>query len=444
MNSALQGESWTGARHTKANCHHLWGPNNAPCWTHLWADDAASSTGKEELEAHLRTFVRKSEGERKQLVLDLLKESYDPSADKWTYLVNGRCVCKPVFLLHYPISEGVLSNVQDRIKSNCESARGPPGGVQYSNDEDGGKRVAVKRETIIGWLLGYCEEVGDKVGCLIDGDNVENVIIPQMEKHTVWCEYKSCEGETAATEAYFLDVWRNAPELKHIAMARKIANFQCCKTCLKLSENIASALKAHNVVNLEKWRGKRKLHHSLQRGERICYYKRRRQGSSDQTGEECLSLILDKWDSAKTCVPFFSREPSCIGQQEKHELLQQHVLGVIIHGQPHSFYLYTFNDNLKGDANMNIEGIRRALLAHLEGGKPMPRILYVQGDNASDNKNYALFCFLALLVLYGYCEEVVLSFLLVGHVHTLLHLLVRSCILHIHCAVLMAPHYPSN
>jgi hypothetical protein len=78
-------------------------------------------------------------------------------------------------------------------------------------------------------------------------------------------------------------------------------------------------------------------------------------------------------------------------------MLQQHVLGVIVHGQPHTYYLYTFNDNLKGDANMNIEGIRRTLLKHLEGGRRMPRILYVQADNASDNKNFAMIAFLAVL-----------------------------------------------
>ena len=47
----------------------------------------------------------------------------------------------------------------------------------------------------------------------------------------------------------------------------------------------------------------------------------------------------------------------------------------------------------------------------------MPRIMYVQADNASDNKNWAFILFLAMLVYHSYTVEVYLSFLLVGHTH---------------------------
>jgi hypothetical protein len=231
------------------------------------------------------------------------------------------------------------------------------------------------------------------------------------------CRYKANEGEDAVSEKWFMHVWHTHPLLAHVQMARKIRNFQLCTTCHRINEGITAAHKAHKKPELEKWRNIRREHHALQRGERLSYYKRRREGTSDLSGEEHLSIILDKWDSAKTTVPFWAREPSFLGAQEKHQMLQQHVLGVIVHGQPHTYYLYTFNDNLKGDANMNIEGIRRTLLKHLEGGRRMPRILYVQADNASDNKNFAMIAFLAVLVFHDYVEEVQLSFLLVGHTH---------------------------
>ena len=71
-----------------------------------------------------------------------------------------------------------------------------------------------------------------------------------------------------------------------------------------------------------------------------------------------LSFRPDKWDSAKTIVPYWARDPSFLGAPERHKMLQQHVLGVTVQGSPHTYYLYTFNDNLKGDGSMNIEGSR--------------------------------------------------------------------------------------
>ena len=120
-------------------------------------------------------------------------------------------------------------------------------------------------------------------------------------------------------------------------------------------------------------------------------------------------------------------------------MLSQHVLGVLVHCRPrHKVFLYTFNDSIKGDANTNIEGLRRTLVALYSGEQPMPRTLFVQvrplypnpacsfdrnpskppqGDNASDNKCWAVLLFLAMLVHHGYTKVVYFSFLLVGHTH---------------------------
>lgn len=62
----------------------------------------------------------------------------------------------------------------------------------------------------------------------------------------------------------------------------------------------------------------------------------------------------------------------------KHDILQQHVLGVLVHRRPrHRAFLYTFNDSIKGDANCNIEGIRRTLMA-LYADEPMPSTMALQ------------------------------------------------------------------
>jgi hypothetical protein len=73
-------------------------------------------------------------------------------------------------------------------------------------------------------------------------------------------------------------------------------------------------------------------------------------------------MILDKWDSAKTTVPFFARSPGAWWSTSKKEVLEQHVLGVLVHDVPNRNYFFTVNPTVRGDANLNIEGIRRVLL----------------------------------------------------------------------------------
>lgn len=130
-----------------------------------------------------------------------------------------------------------------------------------------------------------------------------------------------------------------------------------------------------------------------------------------------VSIILDKWDSAKCTCPYFARKPGAWWASVKHDVLNQHVLGVLVHGRPqHSMFLYTFNDSVAGDANCNIEGLRRSL-CELFSEVPMPRTMYIQADNASDNKNWTVLLFLAMLVYHGYTAHIYFSFLLVGHTH---------------------------
>jgi hypothetical protein len=101
----------------------------------------------------------------------------------------------------------------------------------------------------------------------------------------------------------------------------------------------------------------------------------------------------------------------------KHDVLHQHVLGILVHSRPkHKAFLYTFNDSIKGDANTNIEGVRRTLVL-LYSGKPLPRTMAVQGDNASDIKCWSCLLFFAMLVYHRYTNVVYFSFLLVGHTH---------------------------
>ena len=100
----------------------------------------------------------------------------------------------------------------------------------------------------------------------------------------------------------------------------------------------------------------------------------------------------------------------------KHDVLEQHVLGVRVHDQPNRHYFFTINSTISGSANLNVEGIRRVLVDLYES-RPLPRTMYIQGDNASDNKCWTLLLFFAMLVYHGYTNDVYFSFLIVGHTH---------------------------
>ena len=92
-------------------------------------------------------------------------------------------------------------------------------------------------------------------------------------------------------------------------------------------------------------------------------------------------------DSAKNWVPYFAtgRKPKDIDTLLGN-VLQLHVCGVIIHGRPNGKYLFWALPNLKGNANLNLETIRRALNHYLRNATFRPK-LHIQFDGASDNLN---------------------------------------------------------
>jgi hypothetical protein len=177
---------------------------------------------------------------------------------------------------------------------------------------------------------------------------------------------------------------------------------------------VKEALGTRQKTKIEAAKRKRNQHHEQTRKERKCYYARRDLARADPDG--VLSLILDKWDSAKTTCPFFARAPGAWWNGMKHDVLEQHVLGLMIHGVPNKHYFYTINTSIGSGANLNIEGIRQMLAAEY-ATKPLPRTIHIQSDNASDNKCWTMLLWLAMLVYHDYTGSVEMSFLIVGHTH---------------------------
>jgi hypothetical protein len=139
-----------------------------------------------------------------------------------------------------------------------------------------------------------------------------------------------------------------------------------------------------------------------------------RELSRDATGDK-LTVIVDKMDSAKNKIPYFARNPKDVDEPLKRTLTSK-VVGVIIHGRPDAQYFFSAGQHLSGDANLNLECLRRALVHYCKGEK-LRRKLYLQFDNASDNKNKSVMGFLAWMVLKGYIDEAELAMMMPGHTH---------------------------
>lgn len=100
---------------------------------------------------------------------------------------------------------------------------------------------------------------------------------------------------------------------------------------------------------------------------------------------------------------------------------RQRIVGVKAHwhGRQRNF-LYLVDALLLGGegggGNLTVECIRRTLNG-LSQHHPLPPVLYLQMDNASENKNKVVFAFLHHLVLAGVFQKVKVGFLCVGHTH---------------------------
>lgn len=128
------------------------------------------------------------------------------------------------------------------------------------------------------------------------------------------------------------------------------------------------------------------------------------------------SWIIDAMDATKCTIPWIHQKPKSWETAKK--LLSQFV-ACIQHGV--GTRMFAFDEELKKDGDLMCTLILRMLVDEKNRrdavGLPWPEVLYIQGDNASDNKNKGLFQICELLVRLKIFRKVKFSFLPVGHTH---------------------------
>jgi hypothetical protein len=222
-------------------------------------------------------------------------------------------------------------------------------------------------------------------------------------------EQREDDEADICSPSYFNYVWGNDPGLKHIRL-RKHIRFALCPLCVKYM-----SARYHTMAEVDRTKLKAAefAHSRFVRAERQAYYNRRRMACLYK--KEYFSVIIDGADQAAYSMPHFTMLDKDTSQAMR---IRNHLFGAIVHGR--ALYGFSYLDNCKHGTNLTIEALHRVLIKEwIRGGKGrLPRVLFLQLDNCSkQNKSQYLIAYLGLLVGWDVFEEVILSFLPVGHTH---------------------------
>ena len=229
-------------------------------------------------------------------------------------------------------------------------------------------------------------------------------------------------------------------------------NFAQCGTCDKYKKLRKGAIGGSEQTL--KWSRKLDKHLAIACAHREYYYAKCYH--SQNYPHECLTIIHDKMDHAKTASPVFSHKSKELDSLVK---LPMSVTGMIAHGHDDVRYAHYGLDIFPHDSNYTI-GVMAKLLRDLEKppksssrelfvisgstalfrsilkgvemckaslppqpetvvqATPLPPILNVQMDNATgDNMNRYVYAFWSLLVAKRIFHKVYVNFMIVGHTH---------------------------
>jgi hypothetical protein len=130
-----------------------------------------------------------------------------------------------------------------------------------------------------------------------------------------------------------------------------------------------------------------------------------------------ICLIVDVMDQQKTCLPHMKVYPKDLTDDC---MVQIRVSGAIVHG----FLVDGHFDKSewRKTSDIHISQIVQLLLDISKKYEDLPifgekTVLYIQLDNAADNKNKTMLSFIALLVEVGLCRKVQINMMKPGHTH---------------------------
>ena len=243
------------------------------------------------------------------------------------------------------------------------------------------------------------------------------VVLPFYTQKDVYKEYvidfhrtKPFSIKPLSTTSFYR-VWESKfPRLK---VAKTKTGWAACNDCsyfrLQMSNAGSDALRV-------RYKEAYTSHLDHQRRQRLKYYKHRKKGYNNPS--DILSIIMDAMDQAKCDMLHYQRETK---KTETDLKLRNKLIGAMVHGI--GTFVYVVPAPTATGGSTSIEVLWRTLLKvqlhRINAGfsRPLPPTLYLQFDNASDNKCKAMLAFCAALVEMGCFEKIKINFLIVGHTH---------------------------
>ena len=354
------------------------------------------------------------------------KRSTITSVNDFAYRISGVEVCQAAFQLYECLSVGSFYRVRRYVIDGLET---PPGGMQKLLKAQGlkpnGSDLKVYGQdnfSAIGmWFRAQIQNgIADKmpvsrlVNCGI------KYLLPYYNKKDAFQQFLAdmtinrLRGNTNKYSATtFHRHWRQSHPNIYPSKGAGKSLFAACDSCCLYKATMQNAVSEADVLTIHTARMKHLLRQKL---ERMFYAVRRTR--SAQPGASTLSMIIDAIDHKKAEV---IKKKGRQAKSTDTAVLSQAMQSVLVHGRGVWNFVSQPHINAGGGGvNYTIECLQRVLdsLQAEHPDTPLPRTLYLQLDNCSgSNKNKYMLAYASSLVEMGVFDEVVLSFLMVGHTH---------------------------
>ena len=218
--------------------------------------------------------------------------------------------------------------------------------------------------------------------------------------------------DTIAKSTLFYTVWRTHGAFQNHVISTLKLNFQRCCVCVKLATALNKCKGPNAQYERSLIRERRSTHLQLCKQERLNYE------CTVQAAErgEVTSICIDGWSVRSTTVPYTCQTIKGLDALQGLELK---VTGALVHGAPgnNMALFYVSDPHISHDTNLNCEVVRLVLNAIVEKGGQVKDKLYIQADNAGDNKSRGMMAFCLWLVKQSVAKEVHLCMLICGHTH---------------------------
>ncbi len=322
------------------------------------------------------------------------------------FFFDGSIVCNIFLKTAFRFSADLIASVRNgTVKDRIVESFGED---VLSNTTSSSDRGPFQRDAVITCLERLAESSGDKM------PDHNEIHLPYFRKRDVYVFFKEEFKLLNSTEvkcpsrSYFYKTWS---QYCSTIKVRKIGRFAKCSTCVKLQKFVHDAASARDFKSLAIYRKKKSEHNGLIAMERREYKKKRDKAKLQP--DQYLSIIVDGADQSAFGLPHFMIKTKDDGGHS----LKVRLIGLLEHNQRNKLRLFTLTEEYPTGANHVVEAIHRFLTERINRSV-LPRTFYIQVDNCTkENKNRYMFSYIESLLRWKLFDEVMVSFLPVGHTH---------------------------